>query len=289
MENSIFSWKTPMNEEESFLFDAQPTLYYQFYNSYLMSEKKHQQAAYAFFKTHIRMYQETSLPIKTPSYIGFIGYQYSFNWGKNQFNLAAETGHYSNGQSNCAWDPSFKDGSPACEAAFTAINDETNLADLLNRSSGNFSTNTTKLMLQFVLPRINNTDSSGFDIAHRLSFSYSRNHEAFAYLFNVSNGQGDIQFIGDQSFAFSTESFFSLDANIDLSIKNDVEYIHGVHPSINPWRYSLTVNVFPADWVTAFFVSYTTGHDNYNYRIVDSRNQFSVGVSWDLFDRQQYQ
>ena len=32
-----------------------------------------------------------------------------------------------------------------------------------------------------------------------------------------------------------------------------------------------------------WFASFTWGHDDYNYRFVDSGHQFGAGVSWNLF------
>ncbi len=290
MENSSVSWKSPMNEEEDIVFDAQPTLYYQLYNTYLNQEKKNKQAVYIVFKSHLRMYQERSLPVKTPSYIGFLGYQKSFKWGKNKLNLALETGHYSNGQSRCAWDANIEDGTEECKAAFDAITDNTDLAAIYNRNSGNFSINLSKIILQYVIPQSKSKDVNNYAIAHRFNLMLGRNHENFAFLFDIGreNNGGDIQFVGDNFIQVATESFFSASKKFDLSIKNELEYIHGTHPSINPWRYTFSVNVFPLDWVTAFQVAFSSGHDNYNYRIVDSGNQFTIGVRWDLFDRSQY-
>ena len=289
MDNTSFSWRSPMNKNEALVFDAQPTLYYQFFNTYLNQEKRNKHAIYAIFKTHIRMFQGESFPIKTPSYKGFFGYQHSFKWGNNHFNLALETGHYSNGQSGCAWAENIKDGTDECKVARAAISDQDDLAKLLNRSSGNFATNLTRFSIQYVIPKIKESATKDLELAHRFTLGYSKNHKAFAFPFNFSSGKGDIQIIGNQTISLSSESFFSLNENFDLSIKNKLDYIDDVHPSINPWRYNFTVNFFPKEWVTAFFMAFTSGHDNYNYRIVDSGNQFSVGVRWDLFDRSQYQ
>ncbi|MEQ8624222.1 MAG: hypothetical protein RJQ00_05190 [Vicingaceae bacterium] len=288
MESSSISWRSPMNNTEDLVFDLQPTLYYQFYNTYADTSKTSKQAVYANFKSHIRMFQEQSLPVKTPSYKAFLGYQHSFNWSKNVLHIALETGHYSNGQSSCAWDASVADGSDACKAAYREINDETDLAEIYNRNSGNFSINLTQLIIQFVIPRIKEPKMKDAAIAHRFTLTLGRNDEAFAFVFDFSGKEDDIQFVGDNFIKMETESFFSPNDKIDFSLKNELEYVNGVHASINPWRYTFSVNVFPLEWVTAFYMAYTTGHDNYNYRIVDSGNQFSVGVRWDLFDRNQY-
>ena len=288
MESSSISWRSPMNKNENIVFDLQPTLYYQFYNTYSNQEGLDKQAVYANFKSHLRMYNENSLPVKTPSYKAFLGYQRSFSWSKNQLNIAIETGHYSNGQSRCAWDASVADGSEECQAAYRAINDDTDLADIYNRNSGNFSINLSQLIVQFVIPRVDETKLRDAAIAHRFTLTLGRNDEAFALLFDFSGKEDDIQLVGDNFINIETESFFSPNEKLDFSLKNELEYVNGVHASINPWRYTFSVNVFPLEWVTAFYVAYTTGHDNYNYRIVDSGNQISVGVRWDLFNRDKY-
>jgi len=201
------------------------------------------------------------------------------------YNIALETAHYSNGQSLCAWDSRLNDGSKACSQIFRSITDDDNLSEMLNRNSGNFSSNLTKVSVSYIIPPISKGLLERRTIGHRFGIGFQHNHVAAAYLINVDGGENDIQFIGDQVYTVIIESFFAPIKKVDFSIKNEFEYVNNAHPSVNPWRYRLSLNTFPYDWRTAFFIAYTSGHDNYNYRIVDSRNQFSLGIRWDLLDR----
>lgn len=287
MDLPFIDWSSPMNEDEPIIFNGSASIYYQFINSYYQGNKKTKQALYANFRTHIRMYQSQSLPVRTPSYKFILGYQRSFTFGVNNLHLALETGHYSNGQSFCAWDPSVKDGSEACRSIYNAITDDDNLAEMFNRNSGNFSTNLTKITASYIIPPMSKGLIERRTIAHRFGASFQVNHVDIVYLFNVDEKEGDVRIVGDQVYTVMMESFLAPISNADISIINEIEYIKNAHPSINPWRYRLTLNIFPYDLYTAFFIAFTSGHDNYNYRIVDSRNQISLGIRWDLMDRKE--
>jgi hypothetical protein len=108
------------------------------------------------------MFNDASMPVKTPSYKIGIGYQHLFSLNKaNEFGdlgsrnlqyiaIAFETGHFSNGQSGAAFDENLIDGTPAADSLYQHIDDNTNLAAILNRKSGNFSTNYTELMVKYL-------------------------------------------------------------------------------------------------------------------------------------------
>ena len=70
-----------------------------------------------------------------------------------------------------------------------------------------------------------------------------------------------------------------------IRVKQTLEAIFGAHPHINPIRTETALTFYPLSTVSALGLSfsYIYGHDNYNYRIVDSGSQFSVGLTWDLF------
>ena len=104
---------------ETILFEANPIANFSLYNNFekgLMNGKNHLQAWYFSFKPQLRMYTENSLPVKTPSYRIFPATQHMFRlqppndsvqrfWG-----FAFESGHYSNGQSGCAFSEMYEDG-----------------------------------------------------------------------------------------------------------------------------------------------------------------------------------
>lgn len=290
-EVTSLGWASAMNENEPILFEAKPTIYYQLYNTYNMenieSGEKVKQAFYLYFQSHFRMYQSLSLPVKTPSYRGYIGWQRTFNLPYNsQLTFAIETGHYSNGQSFSAWNEDIKDGTPQSDSIYKSIHDEDNLAEMLNRNSGNFSINNSKLEIQYVLPQKNG--HNGKLLLHKLGAYYNRNHTAFAMLLDYSNGESDVQLVGKNEFAISYETFLETDLSFRWSFKHQLSYLTQQHKSINPLRYQATFSIYPKDWVTGFYVSYVYGRDNYNYRIVDSRNQFALGIHFDFYNLKQY-
>ena len=157
-----FGFLTNNNAKEDILFDAKPTVYYSIYNDMRSvmqnSIEKPSDAIYITFQPHIRMYSEDSRPVKTPSYRFLFGWQRLVKTKKNNFFAwAIETGHYSNGQSGCAFSHGSADESDDCNAVHATITDATNLSEIINRQDGNFSTNTTRLSVNY---RFNNLNES---------------------------------------------------------------------------------------------------------------------------------
>ncbi|NBG65738.1 hypothetical protein [Acidiluteibacter ferrifornacis] len=287
MKTSSLNWASAMNKNETILFEAQPTIYYQIYNQYRQDSLAKKQALYVYFQSHFRMYNEESLPVKTPSYMGFIGWQKSYNWvRKSQFTWLLETGHYSNGQSRSTWNEQFEDGSDSSEAAYRAINNESNLSQLLNRSTGNFSVNLSRIRFQYVIPQ--KREQENRVLLHKIALEYLRYHAAFAMLIDYTDGISDVEIIGENQFQLEYESVFETVNRSRLTFNQECTYLAGSHPSINPIRLKSTISFFPKDWVTGFFVSYIHGHDNYNYRIVDSRNQVQLGIHFDFYNLRQH-
>lgn len=160
------------------------------------------------------------------------------------------------------------------------------MAAILNRNSGNFSINNSKVEIQYVLPQKNN--QNGKLMLHKIGAYYNRNHTAFAMLLDYSNGESDVQFVGKNEFAISYETFFETDLRFRWSLNHQFSYLTQQQKSINPLRYQATFSIYPKDWVTGFYLSYVYGRDNYNYRIVDSRNQFALGIHFDFYNLKQY-
>lgn len=88
-----------------------------------------------------------------PSYKAFLGYQRSFELGKGYFSLALESGHYSNGQSGCAWADTSVDGTLDCRRLAQGLGENEDLSKRLYRVNGNFSTNLSRIRLQNVNPK----------------------------------------------------------------------------------------------------------------------------------------
>lgn len=282
-----FSYQSNMNKNEDILFDAKPVVYYSFFNNMRdrmqNSPHKRSDAAYITFQPHIRMYAENSKPVKMPSYRVLLGWQQLYKTPNNNFFAwAIESGHYSNGQSGCAFDHDSEDESDACVAIYQSITNETNLADLLNRTNGNFSTNTTKLSFNFRFNNLNQNDKP-YKV-HSFTASWELYHNRFLGLFDFGGyNDFDIKIYGRNRFGLGYEFIHTYESKFRYSLSQQIELIQGAHDSVEALRSESTITVYPFNKSMGIFASYVYGHDNYNYRFLDSGNQFVIGITWDWF------
>ncbi|AXG71652.1 hypothetical protein KORDIASMS9_03909 [Kordia sp. SMS9] len=276
-----------MNSQEDIIFDAKPVVYYSIINDIIermqSDDNKAGNAFYLSFQPHIRMYAENSKPVKTPSYRILFGWQHMIKTKSNNFfTWAIESGHYSNGQSGCAFLSGEEDESMPCTDFHATITDESNLSELLNRTNGNFSTNTTKLSLNFRFNELNGDDQP-FKI-HSFTASWELYHNRFFGLFDFGGySDFDIRIYGRHRFGLGYEYIYQVKPKLRYAIEQKFEIIQGAHPFVEPVRSETTFTVYPFNRDIGFFATYVYGHDNYNYRFVDSGNQLGFGVSWDLF------
>lgn len=286
-ERPAFSYLSNMSSKESILFDAKPVVYYSIINNILENLQddvgKAGNAFYVTFQPHIRMYAENSKPVKTPSYRILFGWQHIIKTKSNNFfTTAIETGHYSNGQSGCAFLSGEEDETMPCSDFHATITDETNLSDLLNRSNGNFSTNTTKLSVNFRFNNLNKNDKP-YKV-HSFTASWELYHNRFIGLLDFGGySDFDISIYGKNRFGVGYEYEHQWKPKVRYAIEQKFELIQGAHPFVEPLRSETTFTVYPFNRDIGVFMSYIYGHDNYNYRFVDSGNQFAIGVSWDWF------
>ncbi|QHI34898.1 hypothetical protein IMCC3317_02430 [Kordia antarctica] len=282
-----FGFLTNNNAKEDILFDAKPTVYYSIYNDMRSvmqnSIEKPSDAIYITFQPHIRMYAEDSKPVKTPSYRFMFGWQRLVKTKSNNFFAwAVESGHYSNGQSGCAFLAGEDDESVACTDFHATITDDTNLSDLLNRNNGNFSTNTTKFSFNFRFNNLNEFDKP-YKV-HSFTTSWELYHNRFLWLFDFGGfSDFDINIYGRNRFSLGYEFVHAWKPDLRYAFEQKFEIIQGAHPFVEPLRSETTLTLYPFDSNIGIFASYIYGHDNYNYRFVDSGNQISVGISWDWF------
>ncbi|KKK89922.1 hypothetical protein LCGC14_2728240, partial [marine sediment metagenome] len=127
------------NPYENIVFDAKPVVYYGIYNDIREALSKDTitpgDAIYISLQPQLRLYNENSKPVKTPSYKAFLGWQRILSTKNNNFFTAAfETGHYSNGQTGAAFSTEFEEGTDGGNAAYDAITDDTDLAAVLARA-----------------------------------------------------------------------------------------------------------------------------------------------------------
>ena len=283
-----FSYLSSYSEYEAdILFDAKPVVYYSIVNKMRQNiqhfNNKPSDAIYISFQPHIRMYSENSLPVKTPSYKILFGWQRLYKTSKdNFFSFLIESGHYSNGQSGCAFNSSLDDETTACTDFYATINSSTNLSALLNRANGNYSTNFTKLAINF---RFNNLHLSNKPYkVHSIGASWEIYHNNMFWLINKGGfSSEDIEIYGRNRFGFQYEFIHTYTTLFRWSASLNLEIIQGAHEWVEPLRTEFTFTFYPFARDIGIFASYIYGHDNYNYRFIDSGNQISIGFAWDWF------
>jgi hypothetical protein len=300
-DKQTLGYKTNMkSSNETIIFEASPILRMPFFNNirerFMDKKDKKGSTLYIGFNPTLRMYVDRSRPVRTPSYKIGLGYQalHRIN-NKNSekghfFSYMFESGHYSNGQNNSAFSNLIVDGTPESQQVYQSINAGTNLSNILNRESGNFSTNFTEIALSY---RIVEFDDNIIPISGtKFNLSWYRFHNNLLHLFDIGGyTKEDINIYGKNRFKFGVEQFRSLSEKGFLrkklhfdrvSFSLDYEYIYKPHPFVNPSRFELTAISYFVNNV-GLFISGIYGHDNYNYRFVDSGFQIFLGFTFDIF------
>lgn len=302
---------------EKILFEANPIVRLPFYNNIrtrLRSKNPNNNyepynsgsTLYLNFRPQFRMYTDESRPVKAPSYrISILGFQYLRRLPEyrsikdHQFAFSIESGHYSNGQADCAFSKGIEDGSVACDSVCNTITPTSNLSHLLNRDSGNFSTNYTELIANYRIIFQTRKDDEGEDTyipqsAISLKAGFNRYHNKLLHLADIGGyTASDIKIYGKNRFIGGIEYLLSADRMMGASLFKklsidrfsaslNTEYIDNPHPFVAPWRAELTGTFYFKNNM-GIFVSGIWGHDNYNYRFVDSGSSFFAGITFDIF------
>lgn len=277
------------------LFEAKPIVRYRLTNNIRERIKNLDStsfsASYLIFSPHIRMYSENSEPVKMPSYKVAFGFQQAWriNQDKSKYQdlliLAGETGHYSNGQSGCAFSDRYEDGTPPCDNIYNTINTNPNinLSDIMNRTNGHFQTNYTSLFLNY---RKLKEDADVYTSSHSFQLMYTLYHRNMAFLFDFGGySDNDIQIYGlhrfDMSYNYSTYG----PKGTVWRFEQSLGFIGGAHESVTNYRSvsSATVYPWPKRVNLGLKASYIFGHDDYNLRFVDNVSQFTVGAVFSPF------
>ncbi|WP_334055900.1 hypothetical protein [Polaribacter sp. P097] len=277
--------------DEAILFEAKPIVRYSFYNNIkdrlLVDKPKNASTTYAIFSPHLRMYNENSAPVRMPSYKVALGFQQVWKLKEskrltaNMISFLIENGHYSNGQSGCAFSSDYSDGSVPCNSIYQTINNNQNinLSDLVNRENGHFQTNFTTLYLNH---RINTKSNKSISY----SFGYTLYHKNMFLLFDLGGySDNDIQVYGKHRFYFDAEFSFKFCNNTYGVLQQKLALINGSHQSITNYRSNTSFSVFPFDITKnfGFKIAYIRGFDDYNLRFVDNVDQLTVGVVFSPF------
>ncbi|MCF8463611.1 MAG: hypothetical protein K9G41_02125 [Flavobacteriales bacterium] len=293
-------WLSNYSSYEKTQFEANPIIKFSFYNNFAKrladTTKLHSMAQYLDFRPQFRLYKEESQPIKTPSYRIFLGTQHLFRLKTKKANttqfigFAYQTGHHSNGQSKCSFADGKFDGGKYCDSIYASITDQTDLSALLNRETGNYSMNLTELTINYRFNKLNADNYAKH--THSVSLGYVINHKGMLGFIDVDLvSAADLDIIGRHrihvAYDYQLAFRFSKKSKIyqRIRLKQQVEAVLGAHPHINPLRLETSATFYPASTVSALGISfsYIYGHDNYNYRIVDSGSQLAIGLTWDMF------
>ncbi len=276
------------HETEKILFEANPTVRYSFHNMIrqrLAEGERHADAYYLSFRPQLRMYADNSKPVRTPSYRILVATQHV--WTVEDDNLVAvsfETGHYSNGQDRSAFSEMFADESAGSDSLYALIDDNSNLSDMLNRSSGNFSTNLTELVVNYRFNKLNS--NCIIDRWHLVKAGVTLYHDRLLYFIPIGGySDEDIRLYGRARLMFGYEFMRARTVPCRWSLGATVEYITNPHPHVAPWRGVVTGTLYPFKGNDAFgfFANIIGGHDDYNFRFVDSGLQLSLGMTWNPF------
>jgi hypothetical protein len=287
---------TSYTKQETILFEANPIVRFSVYNNFLKSlmdeHQAHTQAWYVSFRPQLRMYTNNSRPVRTPSYKIFLGTQHLFriaspNKATCQFwGFSAESGHYSNGQDRSAFSELYADGSRQSDSIYNLITASTDLAQILNRQSGNFSTNLTEVIVNYRTYKLD--DDNLPKQLHSIQLGYMLYHNRFLGIANFGGfTQNDIKIYGRHRLLLEYEFMKVLEQfnNTRFSINQNFELIQKPHKSVNTVRAETVFTWYPfaKSKALGFCASYIYGHDNYNYRFVDSGHQVTLGITWSQF------
>lgn len=300
---------TSYRNEETILFEGRPYARFSFYNNFykgMTNGKKHTYAAYLNFKGHLRMYTDNSLPVKTPSYPILIGTQHLFRLcdatvsekreqrakkrGEEAkpdvrfLGFSVESGHYSNGQPDCAFARGVPDGCAECDSIYDAdATPDADLSTIFNRESGNFSTNLTEVVGNFRAYKLDGDEMTVRMHSVNLGFTYYHDYFLFLAPFGGFSDR-DILIYGRWRF----QAQYEFTRNITcgrIAAKQRFEWIEKPHGSVNPFRSETSFTYYPFNRIKAFgfVVSAIYGHDDYNFRFIDSGFQGAFGITWSQF------
>jgi hypothetical protein len=288
-QGSNLCYKTSYVKSETILFEANPLVRYSFANNIkkgLANDSDHVRAWYISVRPQWRMYTDNSLPVKMPTNIALLGTQHLWRHKKKNFlAVSLETGHYSNGQSGCAFAEGIEDGTAKCDSVYNLITDQTDLSRMLNRRNGNYSTNLTEVIANY---RFNTLDDDEVPKAvHSISAGATFYHDKlFIFLFDIGGySDADIKIYGRVRYHLGYERIKNFSEGRRWSFAENIELIQKPHDSVNPFRSETIFTVYPHPLAKAFgyFLAYTFGHDNYNFRFVDSGHQVTFGITWTGF------
>lgn len=292
--NTVFS-DNPSGDG-GMLFEARPIARYKFYNNTKSRIKTLDSTSfsttYLLFSPHIRMYNENSEPVKMPSYRVALGFQQGWKWKSKDtiydefLVIGGEHGHYSNGQSGCAFARQFEDGTSDCDAVYNDVNgnQDVNLSSRLNRSNGHFQTNYTSFFLNYRELKKNDT---AYVKSHSLNLKYTLYHRNMIGFLNFGGySENDIQIYGKHRFEIDYSYSWLISKKRVWKLAQSFGFIDGAHRSVTTYRSVSSLTYYP--WAKhvnlGIKMAYIRGHDDYNVRFVDDVSQFTMGAVFSPFE-----
>lgn len=305
-ESPNIGYKTSMVPDiETLIFEANPIVRLSLFNTFQQNLQRHEEkkasALYFNFKPQIRMYDDNSKPVRMPSYHIGIAYQHLIrvpNVDDALLAFSIESGHYSNGQDRSSFSTDYEDGSTESNDLYNLITDESNLSAMINRKSGNFSTNFSEVNVKWIKAigdlNGNNVPNSSYSV----QLGYNRFHNRLLVVLPDIGGytENDIKIYGKNRFnlylnymnSFHSDENKIRDWRFDRYVfSTSFHLISKPHASVNPFRTELTGKLFFQNNF-GFFISGIYGHDNYNLRMVDDGFQVFLGIVFDSFPRIQW-
>ena len=230
---------------------------------------------------HLRMYTDSSRPVKMPSYKIGIGTQYVHRLkGRDDLLVGSyTTGHYSNGQSGCAFLDGHSDTSPECDVQYASLTSDTSLSTLLNRTNGNFSTNFTEVEFEYRIVTLHDYQPREYQ---SFIFGLEVYHDKLLYVGDIGGfTERDIEIYGRTRLRLGYKYERPISSTFQAMVNVLFERILDADLRIEANRYEIDLSVYRQ--MIGLVVGLSSGHDNYNLRFVDAGTQFSIGITWKAF------
>jgi hypothetical protein len=279
------------SHEQSVVFAAEYALHLPFVNTLREVVARRGAWAYAataFFRGELRMFADTSKPVRMPSYKPGLALQTfwhvpatrarPFAWLSG---LRLEGYHYSNGQDRCTWDETLPDEQDLdarppgpCAALFRTLSEP---SDQLNRRSGEFSTNRILMALDTKLYRVGPRDFAEWSVRAGAMLDVNRP--------NFFGGIPELmkRLYGWGSFELHADAEVYLHPNWLIGGRTAFAYAIAdsrLVPSA-AGLVELTLMPYPArTGRVGLFARYYGGRDFYNAFFVDALQTFAIGLTW---------
>ncbi|MGL1900696.1 MAG: hypothetical protein OCC49_01080 [Fibrobacterales bacterium] len=285
-ETPFIGWSTPTGNDfnEKVVMEARPILKMPFIDGvtpFIYQDSTYQRLS-IIFDPHIRMLYKNSMPVIMPSYRVSASYAPTryVSSIKSFITPMIEHGHYSNGQSGCAFGSS-EDADSTCQALYSNL-DELNLGEQLNRKSGEFSTNFVRSKLKLMKVMGFYPGTGMVEDALEVTLGYTRYIDRLFGFSIAGYNTLDTKFYSMNRYLVEVAGHHYLmmfNEMTQLRYGVSAQYLPSQHSQITPYNVSLFGNfTYPSG--VGVFVKAEKGQDLYNVRMVDDIFRVFIGVSF---------